>query len=115
MERVTLLLEIIDAKLALATIGALYFFGCYYNRLVEELESNGHDRGFMSLLVVVGVAVTGIGYSIVVNSIEHLLVLVGCFVASGIPMIVGSIKRYNRCRAQEEAESKAQAKASFDK
>ena len=82
---------------------ALAVFGYIYNRWVESLERQGHDRGYMSLIVSAGCAVTLAGTSFIVGLGPVLWALI-CFAASGIPMIVGSISRYCRARTQQRQE-----------
>jgi len=82
---------------------ALAVFGYIYNRWVEALEKKGHDRGYMSLIVSAGCAVTLGGAALIVGLGPVLWALV-CFAASGIPMIVGSVGRYCRARAQQRQE-----------
>jgi len=83
-----------------AVLMGLLLFGIGYNWFVTRLEQGGHDRGYTSLLVVVGVMVTLAGALVVVGWWAVLVVAL-CFVASGTPMIVGSIARYTRERAAE--------------
>jgi uncharacterized membrane protein len=99
----------VDVRVLVMGMLGLMAFGAFYNHQVARLKEKGRDRGFMSLLVVLGVAVTGIGFALVVWSLPALLVLVGCFVASGIPMIVGSVNRYMEQRAEEEGKAKVDA------
>ena len=81
----------------------LAVFGCIYNRWVESLEKKGHDRGYMSLIVSLGCAVTLAGAGLIVG-LKPVLWALACFVASGVPMIVGSISRYCRARTQQRQE-----------
>ena len=82
---------------------ALTLFGIWYNNWVANLEHNGHDRGYMALIVALGCAVTAIGFGLV-TSPWLTLVLFTCFAASGTPMIIGSILRYIHARDAEEHE-----------
>ena len=75
-------------------------FGVVYNHWVEALEKKGHDRGYMSLIVSAGCAVTLAGASFIIGLGPVLWALI-CFAASGIPMIIGSISRYCRARTQQ--------------
>jgi len=76
----------------------LFAFGIGYNALVAWLERRGYTEGYLSLVVAFGVAVTLCGVSIL--SIHAALLTLGAFVASGTPMIVGSIVRYLRKREE---------------
>jgi len=95
----TITLELRSVLLGLA---ALVGFGVAFNYWVASLERQGKEQGFVSLLVVVGVAVTGIMFGLIAASVEIVLLLAVCFLACGIPMVVGSISRYVRQRAAEE-------------
>jgi len=88
-----------------AVMGGLLLFGIGYNAFVEWLERGGRDRGFTSLLVVAGVTVTLFGALIVIGW-WSTLVLILCFLASGTPMIVGSLARYARERMEAEKVSR---------
>lgn len=81
-----------DLSLYLAVFWALVAFGILYNAFVAWLERKGYAEGFMSLIVATGVLVTLVGVSII--SIEAALMALGGFVATGTPMIIGSIVRY---------------------
>lgn len=77
---------------------ALFGFGIAFNALVERLDRRpeGHD-GYTSLLVVVGVIVT-VTATLIHIPLEDYLIIALAFCASGIPMIVGSIRRYMDAR-----------------
>lgn len=87
----------------------LVSFGYLYNRLVEALEKDGHDRGYMSLIVSGGTAITLIGVAPLIG-IEATKQTFACFIASGLPMIWGSISRHCRARARVEAQLKREAR-----
>lgn len=70
----------------------LLLFGIVFNLFTAWVERRGYARGYVSLLVVVGVAVT-VGMTAVV-SLPFALITAGAFVASGTPMIVGSVWRH---------------------
>jgi hypothetical protein len=80
----------------------LLLFGLGFNKLTAWVEQRGYMEGFTSLLVAVGVVVTLAPFGIV--SLPLALIVAGGFVASGSPMIVGSIIRYaqERERARQE-------------
>lgn len=82
----------------LAVYLSLTLFGVGYNGLVQWLEHKGYTEGFLSLVVALGVAATLGGVAIL--SIPAALLALGAFVASGAPMIVGSIVRYLRRREE---------------
>jgi predicted PurR-regulated permease PerM len=81
----------------------LAIFGMAYNYLVQRLERQGHDRGYMGLIVAFGCAVTLAGAGLIVG-IDRIAWVFLCFVASGTPMIIGSIARHCRARAKQRRE-----------
>jgi hypothetical protein len=87
-----------DFGTILAVLMGLFLFGIGYNALVAWLERRGYTEGYLSLIVALGVAVTLCGVSIL--SIHAALITLGAFIASGTPMIVGSIVRYLRKREE---------------
>jgi len=88
----------VDVWRTVAVCLALILFGLWYNREVARLEGSGDHEGYLSLLVVVGVAVTIVGWLVVTGDLAGGLVLLVCFAASGLPMIAGSISRYLAAR-----------------
>lgn len=87
----------------------LFLFGFGYNELVAWMERQGYDRGYTALLVVGGVLVTLLGVAVLIG-FEAAMVVFGCFVASGLPMIVGSMQREARKRKEDEDRAFSQAK-----
>ena len=75
-----------------AVLMGLLLFGIGYNALVEWLERRGYTEGYLSLIVAFGVFVTLCGVAIL--SIPAAFLTLAAFVASGTPMIAGSIIRY---------------------
>jgi hypothetical protein len=92
----------VDLRLLGVVLVGLLAFGYGYNSWVAALEENGRHRGYVSFLVVLGVAVTGAGFALAVGSWEVGLVLLACFAASGLPMVGGSVGRYIRERERQE-------------
>ncbi|MEZ0396804.1 MAG: hypothetical protein ABWK53_10305 [Anaerolineales bacterium] len=88
----------LDSGVILAVFFGLMLFGIGYNALVAWLERKGYTEGFLSLVVALGVAVTLAGVAVL--SIQAALLTLGAFVASGTPMIVGSIVRYLQKREE---------------
>jgi len=86
----------LDSSAILAVFFALVIFGILYNNLVMWLENHGYTEGFLSLIVAAGVL--GTLFGIAVLSIQAALIALGAFVATGTPMIVGSISRYIKAR-----------------
>jgi len=94
-----------DVRVVVAVLFGLVCFGWAYNAWVERLERKGRERAIVSLLVVAGVAVTGLGIWLIIGSLAHVLIMAACFVASGVPMVAGSLKRYVLRREAEESEA----------
>lgn len=92
----------LDFGLILALYCLLFLFGTGYDKFVYWGERKGYIEGFMSIIVAVGVGVT-VAVMAIVNWIFALIML-GGFVASGSPMIIGSIVRYVRKRRAEQDE-----------
>jgi len=88
-----------------AVMTGLLLFGIVYNAFVAWLERRGHDQGYTALLVVAGTLVTLLGAAVIIG-LEDALVVLACFAASGLPMIVGSIARHVQERAKMWDEAK---------
>jgi hypothetical protein len=65
------------------------------------MEKHGHDRGYTALLVVGGNLITVAAAAILIG-VETAQTVIFCFAASGLPMIIGSARRYMLERKQEE-------------
>lgn len=70
----------------------LVVFGIAYNWLTEQMEKHGYHHGYLSFIVSLGVAGTLLIAAIREKTAS--LRFFCYFIASGIPMILGSIKRY---------------------
>jgi len=83
---------------------ALVTFGIGYNHWVEHLEHNGHDRGYMGLIVAAGCTITLAGAALDTNyaGLDPIAWVFVCFAASGTPMVIGSIVRHCRARARQQ-------------
>lgn len=77
-------------------IGALFGFGCWYDRRVSHWEQMGYHDGYLSLIVALGVGVTICGIAVLdlVLPWNAGLTSLMAFAASGLPMIAGSISRH---------------------
>jgi hypothetical protein len=100
----------LDFSIVIATIYFLLFvFGWLYNALVAYSERSHYSEGYMSLIVALGVAVTLLPFTF----FDHPLPIgwvYGAFMASGSPMILGSIWRHVRARKQEQDDERQAAK-----
>lgn len=88
------------AKLIITLIG-VHLVSWGYNALIAWLEREGYMEGFTSLSVVVGVAYTVLATTWLIGG-RALLVLTLTFVASGLPMVAGSIARHLQDRKREK-------------
>ncbi len=84
----------------IAVLAALAVFGIGYNALIERLEREVPDHGYTSFLVVGGVIATLAGAAFLIGLVDALLAGL-CFVASGLPMIIGSVYRSIQRRSAE--------------
>lgn len=82
-------------------VAMLHLFGWVYDELVAWMERNGYDEGYTALLVVGGVLATLAGLA-VLRGLESAVYMALLFVASGTPMIIGSMARHARQRAKDE-------------
>jgi hypothetical protein len=103
-----------EMRLIILGLASLASFGCWFNLFVARMERNGTDRGFTAFLVVAGVSVTGGVYALMVWDIREILLLLLCFGASGIPMIVGSVHRFNQERRKREERKRREAEDVLD-
>lgn len=91
------------SSINMGALAALYLglllFGIGFNLLVAWLERKGYLNGYTSLAVVVGVGITVAATAVI--SPAFALITVVAFIASGTPMIAGSIWRHVRQREQE--------------
>lgn len=81
-------------------------FGISYNRWVADQEQSGSAEGFTSLFVAFGVFITLLaqgGLQMVWPETNCFWLGLYAFGCSGIPMIVGSISRFNQLREQARA------------
>ena len=70
----------------------LLLFGVGFNALIAWTERKGYLQGYTSLFVALGVSVTILAMTLIDPSFA--LATLGAFVASGAPMIAGSIWRH---------------------
>jgi hypothetical protein len=87
---------------------ALLLFGIGFNWFTAWVERKGYMKGYTSLFVVVGVAVTVAATAMI--SLAFALVTAGAFIASGTPMIVGSIWRHVQERERQLVEMRKDAR-----
>ena len=80
----------VDGRLIGAVLAGLVMFGAAYNAWMTHLGDA--KEGYVALLVAGGCAVTLVGVAII--DWRAAALCLGAFIASGIPMIIGDIKRY---------------------
>ena len=78
----------------------LFIFGIGYNATVAWIEAKRYNQGYVCLLVAIGVMATLIGLAVL--DLKAAILGLGCFLASGTPMMVGSIVRYWKEREKME-------------
>jgi hypothetical protein len=88
-------------------LAGLLLFGLAYNHVVAWMEREGHTEGYTAFLVCIGVGITVLGWGVMTRRWDDMLLLLGCFVASGVPMVLGSVARYMRARARDRAAERA--------
>ena len=84
---------------------ALVLFGVGYNALVAWMERKKLVEGYMSDVVAVGVALTILPFALLPGEYrawQVALMIAGGFVASGLPMMIGSRIRHAIARHDEQ-------------
>lgn len=89
----------LDLSKVLAVIAALMLFGILYNLIIGWAEEKRYLEGYTALAVALGVLITLVGVALV--SWQAAVITLGAFVASGTPMLAGSISRYMRARRRD--------------
>jgi len=87
---------------------ALLIFGFVYNWLTEKAEKTGFIKGYTSLFVVGGVAVTVAATAVV--SYAFAIITAVAFIFSGTPMIVGSMIRHKREELRQLQQAREEAR-----
>jgi hypothetical protein len=82
----------VDLGLVSGLYLVLVLFGIGYNSLTSWMEKHGYMEGYTSLMVALGVLITLAPFAVVCW--QAVLLVLGGFIASGLPMIIGSISRY---------------------
>lgn len=100
----------IDWALFGAVIFGLSMFGLAYNALIHALGRR--KDGYVSLLVVGGVLVTLGGLAFI--NWRAALIALGCFSASGLPMVLGDIYRAISARERAVQEMRDEARKAAD-
>lgn len=91
------------------TFAVLFLFGLLYNKWVEDQQKGGFDKGFMGFIVGLGCLVTLIlGLFGSTLNVYVFGIALGAFIASGAPMILGSVQRFNKARAEKRMEERAE-------
>jgi hypothetical protein len=86
-------------------MAALGLFGVVYDRATAWMEGLGSDHGYVAFLVVGGVAVTLVGIGLADLVLDWNAGLIGLllFACSGLPMIIGSMRRHlGKLKAQQD-------------
>lgn len=91
--------DLLPIVLVLLLLG---LFGVWYDHAVVQRMAAERIEGFAWLQVVVGVGVTVVGASVLIG-LDHALIVLACFAASGAPMIRGALLRLYRAWQQYRA------------
>lgn len=99
----------LDNERLIAALAVLLLFGILYDLFVTWLGKQTQDHGYTAFLVVGGTIVTIAGLAWVAG-LEVALVATILFAASGLPVIVGSMRRalQRRIAADRVLEESAQ-------
>jgi len=96
---------LMGATLVLLAVGSAAF-----NRWIDALSDADPHHGYSAWLVVVGVTYTSLGSAVMMGlllgwwpAVAGLVVLFACFVAAGVPMILGDMQRAGRRRRDAAA------------
>lgn len=95
----------IKSETYLMVLGVLFVFGIIYDKFVSWLEYQGHEQGNTAWLVVLGDGITVL-MAWPLFGFKAFAQIFGLFVASGTPMLLGSIKRF--WEAQRKADHHSQ-------
>jgi hypothetical protein len=92
--------------------GALALIGWAYDLWVSRLEAHGHDRGYTAFLVAGGelliYAVAALTlWGVTLPAGVFIAILLGYQTCAGLPMIWGSVSRFNHQRELEEERARA--------
>jgi hypothetical protein len=88
----------VDLGLIAGIYGALFLFGVAFNAISAWMERRGYMEVVVSLMVALGVAVTLAPFALI--NLPFILYILGGFVFSGLPMIIGSLSRFLRRREE---------------
>ena len=102
-----------NCHISVPVLLCLFFFGIGYNTLIERLIGRGHHRGYMGFIVAIGTAVTLAGIAVICG-IEAAAWATACFIASGLPMIYGSIARHTKQRTHTLSHTWEKAQQALD-
>lgn len=89
----------INGERLVVALAVLLLFGVLYDLLVTWINRQSTDHGYTAFLVVGGTLVTLAGLAWVAG-LQVALVTLVLFAAAGLPMVVGSVRRSLRQRAQ---------------
>ncbi|CAK0772721.1 conserved membrane hypothetical protein [Gammaproteobacteria bacterium] len=103
-----------EIKLNLSVILAmiyllLFVFGWVYNALVMMAEKQHYTEGYMSLIVAFGVGMTLLPFAFFTPPLSVMYIYFA-FMASGLPMILGSIWRHVVARKREQDDERQAAR-----
>ena len=89
----------VDTERLMVALAMLFVFGIGYNALVAWVYRQAPDHGYTAFLVAGGVIATLAGFAFLA-SLEMTMLILACFAASGLPVIIGSVLRQLQQRAR---------------
>lgn len=94
----------IESERIVVVIGGLFAFGVAYAILVNRLHHKGYSEGYTAFLVVAGVLVTLIGNIPLHHQDPFIdfLLLLACFAATGLPMVINDWLGYVWARQSDQ-------------
>lgn len=98
----------INYPVFILTLAVLLFFGVIYAYVVRRM-AEAAVQGQTAYTVVVGVGVTVVASGMLIGW-ENVMLLICCFGASGLPMILEYVSRVHREQKRDRSEAKAVAK-----
>lgn len=94
----------IESERFMAVMGGLFVFGIAYAVLVNRLHHKGYSEGYTAFLVVGGVLVTLLGNIPLHHQDPFIdfLLLLACFAATGLPMVINDWLGYVWARQADQ-------------
>lgn len=95
-----------EQNLTLLILTLLALFGFGYNWLVARIERQDPEHGYTAILVVAGCAITVLA-TVPLIGWRQAAIVFAAFAASGLVMVLGSMKRHLDRTARDRARGQA--------